>query len=130
MTAKKENPKKAGRKEKYHAEMCDIVVKMMKKGCSIAEVCDKLDICHDTFIAYQDPEKHPEFVEAVKKGLTSAKAKYERKGRVALFKGDPGFSWTGWYMQMKNRFGYSDKHETRDADAKKSHDDWVKEMSQ
>lgn len=99
----------AGRPTKYTKEMCDVVVALMKVGASKAEVCAELDICHETFQNYQT--KHKEFSEAVKKGEQLSMAWWEREGRINLKEKD--FSYTGWYMNMKNRFGWADKQETK-----------------
>ena len=106
-------------------EWCDIVVDMMTEGASKAEVCAalpdkntiKLGICWDTF---SDAMKnHPEFSEAVKKGLQLGQAWWEEQGRTNLQNGK--FNYTGWFMQIKNRFpkDWRDKQEhVIDADIK------------
>jgi hypothetical protein len=129
MTAKKQGPRKEpfGRPTKYDPSMCETVVRMMSEGCSKAEVCAALDIHFDTLQHYQ--QLYPDFFEAVKKGLALSQAFYEKEARKSMIDRDTAFPWTGWYMQMKNRFGYSDKQENHNSTAK-THDDWVKEMSQ
>lgn len=95
------------RPTKYRKEMCDTVVEMMAEGASKTEVCAELDICHDTLLEWED--RHVEFSEAIKRGIKLSQAWWERQGRLSLK--DKEFSYTGWYMNMKNRFGWADKQE-------------------
>jgi len=49
----------------------------------------------------------PEFSETIKVGKMLSEAWWAKSGRVNLK--DKDFSYTGWYMNMKNRFGWSDR---------------------
>lgn len=98
---------KVGRPTEYKPEYCERVIEFMRSGAALVEVADDLDICVDTLAEWR--KKHPEFAEAIKKGIKKSEAWWVRNGRVNLENKD--FSATLWYMNMKNRFGWADKKE-------------------
>jgi len=98
-----------GRPTKYDPKIADTVIDLMKQGASIEEICLELDICRQTFLNWCD--EHPEFLEARKKAEDFSKGWWLKNGRVNLENKD--FSATLWYMNMKNRFGWADKQETK-----------------
>ena len=86
------------------------LVSMGAEGCSDVEMRGFLNyICHETWerLLAEDAE----FSETVKKARTACQIFWEKNGRLSL--NDKDFSATLWYMNMKNRFGWSDKKEVK-----------------
>ena len=99
-------------KEKYKPEMCEQVVTMMDEGASLVEVAAELGIHRDTlyeWIKKKGKYYNPEFAQAVSVGIQKSEAWWEKVGRTNLENKD--FNYTGWYMNMKNRFKWRDKQE-------------------
>lgn len=97
------------RPTKYTEDMGPRAVALMSEGASKVEVCAELDIDYHTFQDYQ--ELYPEFLQSVKTGELLSQAWWEKHGRTCLR--DKEFNPTLWYMNMKNRFGWADKQETK-----------------
>lgn len=55
-------------------------------------------------------EEEDEFSETIKTGKILSEAWWNKNGRKNLQNKD--FNYTGWYMQMKNRFGWADNTKT------------------
>ena len=103
---------KAGAPSKYNEGMLNIIIELMSEGASKTEVCAELGISHETLCQWQNPESpyyKQAFSEAIKKGEQLSNAWWEKKGRINLENKD--FNYTGWYMNMKNRFKWADKQE-------------------
>ena len=92
----------------YKPEVQKKVIDLMKQGASIEEVCLELDICRQTF--YNWCEKYPALLDTKKKGEGFSQGWWMREGRRNLK--DRDFNYTGWYMNMKNRFGWADNQKT------------------
>ena len=80
---------------------------LAEEGASIVELSVMLEISRDTFYALSEREE--EFSDTVKRCKELSEAWWERSGRTNLMNKE--FNYTGWYMNMKNRFGWRDKTE-------------------
>jgi hypothetical protein len=94
--------------------MDDIVIREMSKGASKTEVCAEIGIDKATLYNWCNPESDyfkQSFFNAVKRGEQLSKAWWLKMGRQYLVveKDAPQLNYTGWYMNMKNRFGWADK---------------------
>jgi transposase len=91
----------------FKPEMIDIIMPLLKEGASIEEIGLELGIGYSTLYTWM--EKHPELMEAIKQGREFSKGWWMKQGRISLREKE--FNPTTWYMNMKNRFGWRDKHE-------------------
>ena len=100
-----------GRPTKYRPEMCDKVIELMKEWASLVEVAWTLDIDETTLHDWKANNK--EFSKSIKRWIRLSEAWWQRMWRENLFESPDWmrFNYTGWYMNMKNRFGWADKQE-------------------
>ncbi len=87
----------------------ETILKLSKQGASIVELAVELEISRDTFYALGEREE--EFFDTIKRCKELSEVWWLKKGRTELENKD--FSFTGWYMNMKNRFGWADKTENK-----------------
>jgi len=87
----------------------DTIINLSKEGASIVELAVELDISRNTLKALS--ERNEYFLNTIKKCKRYCEAWWLSKGRTELDNKD--FSYTGWYMNMKNRFGWADKQENK-----------------
>jgi len=94
-----------GRPSKYKPEFCDTVLAMLKEGMCKYEIALELDIDVHTLDNWANA--HEEFLTALKKGDGFAQGWWRRHGRLNIHNKD--FNSGLWFMNMKNRWGWSDK---------------------
>ncbi len=85
------------------------IIKLSKQGASIVELAVELDISRNTLYALSERDEY--FLNTIKRCKRYCEAWWLGKGRTELDNKD--FSYTGWYMNMKNRFGWADKQENK-----------------
>lgn len=100
-----------GRPTKYNPEKNQEVIDLMSEGASIVEVAAMLDVSRQTIYEWMDV--HPAFSDTIKKGFELCQSWWEKQGRKNLQNKD--FNYTGWFMNMKNRF-YNDWRDKKEHD--------------
>ena len=92
------------------------VLKLYKEGGADVEVFAMIYEWRGTFsndLWERWMKEESEFSETIKMGRQLAQAWWVRNGRTNIK--DKEFNYTGWYMQMKNRYGWADKQEVKQA---------------
>lgn len=106
-------PDSRGRPSLYDPSwMLVVTICLMGDGASKVELVAALGISEESLSQWckADGEYYkPIFHAVIKLGERLSAGWWQRVGRKHL--GDKEFSYTGWYMNMKNRFGWRDKHE-------------------
>jgi hypothetical protein len=112
-----------GRPTKYLPEYGEIAIELMRQGASIIEVAYKLNVARSTI--YEWIENYEEFSDTIKLGRDFSEGWWMEQGRLNLWNKE--FSPTLFYMNMKNRHGWSDKQETH-ASVTLKQEDVLKEL--
>ena len=86
----------------------EYILSMSKEGASIVEIAVELDIARGTLYSLMERDEY--FMNTIKKCKRYCESWWLKQGRVNLK--DKDFSPTLWYMNMKNRFGWTDKQQT------------------
>jgi len=81
------------------------IIALSKEGASFVELAVELGIARSTMYLLID--RDPEFSDTLKECKRHCEAWWKRVGRTNLENKE--FSYTGWYMNMKNRFGWTDR---------------------
>lgn len=89
-----------GRPTDYKPEYCEAVIEWGKLGKSKAWMCSKLETTPQTMAAWC--EAHPEFLEAITRGVTHSQEWWEDKGQDCIEKA--GFQGSVWSRSMAARF--------------------------
>lgn len=115
-TIKKKPTNPVGRPTKYDPKFCQIVIDVMKKGYSKEAVAGHLGICKDTL--YRWDAKHKDFSDALKVGLEFSRMFWEKIAldHLTHTKASKQLNSVVWLFNMKNRFGWADKIETKTED--------------
>lgn len=92
----------------FEPDWAQHILNEMKLGASREEVYGMLDISDMTFARLMREDK--EFAGTIKRGERLSRAWWLNVGRTQLRNKE--FSYTGWYMNMKNRFGWVDRQQT------------------
>jgi hypothetical protein len=101
--------KRPGQPTKYRPEYCQELVEFMAKGYSIEAFAGHIRVTADT--VYEWCRVHKEFSEAKKEGTVRCREFYEKIGLAGATGQLKNFNVTAWIFNMKNRFGWRDKHE-------------------
>jgi hypothetical protein len=94
----------------------DAILQLYSDGASDVEIRAYLATNRTDANSFSDDlwerliKEDEEFSRTIKRGKMLSEAWWVRMGRINLTSRD--FNFTGWYMNMKNRFGWKDKTET------------------
>ena len=99
---------------KYKDSMPQQAYELLSQGRSITRVAVNLGVHKATLYRWINPESKyfkQALCDAIKRGLEASEAIWEDQGQDNIR--DKEFNHVLWYMNMKNRFGWSDKNENK-----------------
>lgn len=99
----------AGRPTDYLPEYCEQVLQLGRAGKSVAQIAAALDVAKQTIYDWQD--KHPEFLDAMRKARDLSQSWWEDQGQNGLEKS--GFQSSLWAKQVSCRFPDDYRETTR-----------------
>lgn len=108
---KQKATKSVGQPSKYKPEYCEELIKHMEGGLSFEAFGGVVSVSRQTLYEWRD--KHPEFNEAFKLGLSLCLKYYEEIGKQAMHGLIENFNTAIYCFNMKNRFGWADKVEAK-----------------
>lgn len=103
-----------GRPSKYKKEYCAEAVKFLANGKSIIQLSAHIDVCKDTI--YEWAKVHAEFSDALTRGKELSQAYWEGELCSMMYNKEVNSPLVKLYFA--NRFGWSDKVETKNENAK------------
>ena len=108
-----EKKNKVGRPTDYKEEYNDIAIEFLAQGKSIIQLCGKLRVSRQTI--YRWAEANPEFSYTLNLGRQLSQSHWEDKLEKMMFDKDVNSPLVKLYFA--NRFGWSDKAETKNENA-------------
>lgn len=101
--------KRMGRPTNFKKEYCDLLEAHLASGLSFKSFAGTINTTEDSL--HQWKNKHEDFALSKKKGIAKCSLFWERLGRSGVAGKINGFNTGAWIFNMKNRFGWRDKHE-------------------
>lgn len=86
-----------------------MLIEHMKKGYSFESFGAVIGRCEKTLFNWLD--SYPDFLQSKKEGTAYSRLFWEGLGIDGLRGNIPGFNATTWIFNMKNRFGWRDRHD-------------------
>lgn len=108
-----ESKKKPGRPTKYKKEYCEDTIKFLAKGKSVTQLSAHLDVSKSTI--YKWAEDHEEYSDALTRGGELSQAHWESELCDMMYNKEVNSPLVKLYFA--NRFGWSDKVETKNENA-------------
>ena len=102
------------RPSKYKPEMNELILDEMREGASLTEIAALISVNRETIRDWCNPKSpryKEEFSGTIKRGVEFSEGWWLRQGRINLR--NKKFNYTLWFVNMKNRFGWSSNGQTR-----------------